>query len=118
MVSTEVVSLISGIALKTAFLLLFLGCLKFIFKRSAKTNQPILKEAERFFEIVYLPLGFAMISFSLIHGLCSVYSVETFGWLPLIAGLIFIAVGLVAVSVYHSGKTAGSSKYRFGFLKF
>ncbi len=118
MVSTDAASLIFGIFLKTAFLLLFLGCLKVLFTKLAKTNPPVFKEAEKVVEIIYLPLGFAMIAFSLIRGLCSFYSVKAFGWLPLIAGLVFIAVGLVAVSVYHSGKTKFSLKNRLSFFKF
>lgn len=118
MTQPDAVSIIFEIVLKTGFLLFFLSCLKFLFKRLAKTNQPAFKEAEQFFEKLYWPLSFVIISFSLIYGTCSVYRVETFGWLPLIAVLLFIAVSLIVVSIYRLGKAPNSSENRFVLPKF
>lgn len=88
------------IAFKTACLLLLLAVLKFVTQRLAKTKNPVFEKIDRMFMYGCLPLGLAMVSLSFVHGICSLYSIEQYGWLPFIIGFICIAVILIAISGY------------------
>ncbi|WNY22833.1 hypothetical protein MmiHf6_01180 [Methanimicrococcus hongohii] len=99
------------IALQTLSLLFLLIALKFIFEKSAKINSSF-ESADQFFSKIYLPLGFALIALMLIHWMCSVGSVEAYGWAPFIVGFLGVAACLVAASIYYSGRIIKRPRFR------
>lgn len=104
-IDLDSVILLDEVISKIALLLFFLVVLKFISRRLAKTSRPAFKKVDRAFMKIHLPIGFAMIALAIVHGVCSLYSVESLGWMPFFIGVICIAACLTAVISYYMRKS-------------
>ncbi|MBZ3935616.1 hypothetical protein [Methanimicrococcus blatticola] len=105
------VILLDHVISKIALLLFLLVVLKFISKRLSKTGVSALKTFDKFFMKIHLPIGFAMIALALIHGVLSIYSIETVGWLPFVLGIVCMASCLIAVGSFYLRKKMNKSKH-------
>lgn len=103
--------LLDKVISKIALLLFLLVVLKFISKRLSKTGVPALKKFDKFFMKNHLLLGFAMIALALIHGVLSIYSIETLGLLPFVIGIVCMASCLIAVGSFYLRKKMKKPKH-------